>query len=419
MRNDIKAEKNLLLQGLSSNQQSDNNNPKGNVLLVCLIIGAVLVVITLLVLKFNKPNNQSAALTLGASAAADYNGGNYTSAEKKFTQALGMQQDPSLFAGLITTIAEKGNLSGDETSAFNSAKKYIDQALAKYPNDVNVLLAAGYINETAGKYTEALGYYNKAIAVDGKNPEAWFHKGHVLEFLGQQQSAFQAYDKAYALDPKNPQAVLAKARQSVRKGNVTEAFTYFQQATQQPTIPAQLKSEAFTNMATIEQTKIVSMDKAIGFAKQAVAADPSFAPAAAQYGYLMAINGHTYEGVNALKKAIALNPKISENYYLIGIVVRAGGYDKEAAGYFAYALKRIDNDNTLLTQNDKTGMKARLSYEFAKTLSKLGNQTLALQFVKQAIEENPGIKITARNDVKYKFFEGLAANQEFQSLIKS
>ena len=139
-------------------------------------------------------------------------GGNYSQAAGAFEQAI--QREPGYF--------EAWNGKAD---ALNRAKKY-SEALAASNNSIRINSAyvKGWINrgqilysvgfmyedqfhdtQTADTYYhEQLNAFEKAIALDPENAEAWFNKGYASCGMGRCEEGILAFERVAELDPNYP-----------------------------------------------------------------------------------------------------------------------------------------------------------------------------------------------------------------------
>ena len=72
--------------------------------------------------------------------------------------------------------------------------------------------AEQYFNEginfaNLGRYIEAIDSYDKALAINPTNAEAWYLRGHALGHLGQYVEAVNSYDKALSICPNDLDAL--------------------------------------------------------------------------------------------------------------------------------------------------------------------------------------------------------------------
>src|ERR1035441_10840210 len=70
--------------------------------------------------------------------------------------------------------------------------------------------AQGRSNLAAGRVQEAIGCCDKALAVDPRDPHAWFCKGSWLLGLGQVEEAYKCCDKALVIDPRHTDALFGR-----------------------------------------------------------------------------------------------------------------------------------------------------------------------------------------------------------------
>jgi tetratricopeptide (TPR) repeat protein len=80
------------------------------------------------------------------------------------------------------------------------------------------------------RYSEGLGYYDKALAIDRNFSEAWVAKGVALNNLGRYNEAIDSFDRSLALDPGNAAAWHLKSVTLMNAGRVEEVALCRQRA---------------------------------------------------------------------------------------------------------------------------------------------------------------------------------------------
>ncbi len=382
-----------------------------------LAIGTLVVIV-----NFVRNNSEySKSVAIADEAQDAYKKGNFAEAETKLKEIYDdFPDDPIVQAALIKSISNQGNLTGTELEAYEKAKPYIDKALDTNPSNVEVLLAAGYSEEIAGNYEKALEYYQKAQKIAPTNAQVMFSVGHVLEFLNRQDEAIQAYEGAFELNPQDPSISMAKAKVLLLQGQGEESLELYKNTANLADIPVTLKSEAYTNASILARSNMFRFNEAMDYAKKSVEADPNFAPAVGNYGFLQAVYyQQPQEGEANLKKAIELNPRISQHYWLLAAFYRMQNNYPDAIRYTQTALDMVDNDNTLLTTADKNKKRATYSYDLATAYSLAGQNENILEPLSLALSLEPSLKEVAQTDFQDQiFFQGLSNNQQFLTLIQ-
>lgn len=344
--------------------------------------------------------------------------GEYDKAREVLNYGLLRSKDNAqLLAAQITNFALKGNQTGTESIAFKDAKPYIDEALKTNGNNFDVLIAVGYAYETAGQYEEALGYYDRAVKINLKSSDAWFHHGHVLQFLGKNEEANQSYNKSFELKPINPLALIVKGNALVQEGKLRDATTMFTNASNSSLATNQIKSEALTSVS-INERRQGKYKEALDWSQKAIAADSTFSPALATYGYSLALTGSNNKGIVYLKKAIEINPRISSSYNQLALAYRADGNFSDAINYHKLAISYVTGDNTIMSKTQKDLAKGMYDYELAKTYAVSGLSVNVNQLLFDAIKHNPNAKAILEKDYNETgLFKGLLNTQDFAALV--
>lgn len=384
-------------------------------LIVALVISVGIIIGLVAILLSYKSSSQ-----LNIEADQAYRSGEVLTSGEKLKQSYSLdKKNPDLAAALIKTLALQGNLTGDEKGAFEKASPIIEESLKTNPNNPNILLSVGYINETAGNYDIALSYYDKVLALKPDDSEALFHKGHVNEFLENQEEAYVNYEKAYSIDKNNPLILMGMAKVYISRNKIDDAITLYKQVGTTLSATPDIRAEALTNASILKRSQILYMQEAIDLSKTAVDVNPNFSPALAAHGYNLGINGRLDEGVEYLKKATVANPRISQNYYYIGVLYRSVNKFDDAKKYQEEGLSKIDNDNTILGKEYKAKIKGNMSYDLAKTYSLLNQNDSVVGLIEQAVSLNPVLKQTLKNDFNYlKQFQSFKTDQKFLALLK-
>jgi tetratricopeptide (TPR) repeat protein len=105
-------------------------------------------------------------------------------------------------------------------------------------SEVSALVNKGDVLYDQGNNTQAIQYYDKALAIDPNNKDALNEKGNALSGQGNYTQAIPYYDKALAIDPNDKVILTDKADALFHRvtiydfGNYTQAIQYYNKATQ-------------------------------------------------------------------------------------------------------------------------------------------------------------------------------------------
>src|SRR5690349_2106407 len=131
----------------------------------------------------------------------------------------------------IRALVDKGNALLDQGN-YTQAIQYFEKALAIDPNDKVALANKGSALSSLGNYTQAIQYYDKSLAIDPNYDVALYNKGNALFLQGNYTQAIQYYDKVLAIDPNDNVALYKVALRSKGNalgelGNYTQAIQYY------------------------------------------------------------------------------------------------------------------------------------------------------------------------------------------------
>jgi Tfp pilus assembly protein PilF len=160
-----------------------------------------------------------------------------------------------------------------------------DRAIAMDPNFRDAFLNRGTAFENMGRYDRAIEDFNAAIAVS-PSYETYYNRGIAFEKTGRLDKAIADYHDAIAMDPSRDEAYLAMGR---------------------------------------VQGKTGSFDKAIEYFTRAIIIDPANAESYNNRGLSYLYRGHDDRAREDFTKAIALDPSIAIAYHNRGtLYLRAG-----------------------------------------------------------------------------------------------
>lgn len=345
--------------------------------------------------------------------------GNYEKSEVLAKEGLvKYPDDPTLIRIALDSSSSIANTKGQEKETFEKNKALIEKAIKIGSSDPDIMLAVGYAYETAGKYEEALSYYQKAIQLKPTG-DAYFHKGHALTFLDRKTESKEAYDESYRLDPDSPQILLIKGAQYESEKKVDDALESYLLAAKSNRTSLLMRSQALTAAAMIEIGRN-DRDKALAYAQAAAKANPQSSHAVGMYGFMLTYKQETIKnGIKYMDDAIHLNPRVSMNYMLMGISLRASLYFKEAIQFQKEAIVRLKNDNTLIDPDFKNSVEAKMYYELAQTYTGTKDTDNAILNLQSAFKVDPRYKTLIRNQIQYGYFANIKDDPKFIAFLNS
>jgi Flp pilus assembly protein TadD len=176
----------------------------------------------------------------------------------------------------------------------------------------------------AGKLTEAVPAYRRALALHPAYPEAWQNLGSVLSDLGRPEEAIPCLQRALSLRPDYPMAQLNLGN-ALWATNCPEAAiaAYRSAIALRPDF-----AEAHHCLAILlgaVGAADARLDEAIASVRRALALQPGYAEAHNTFGNLLRTAGRTAEAVPCYRRAIALAPGYPDAHFNLGMALLALG----------------------------------------------------------------------------------------------
>lgn len=144
--------------------------------------------------KGQTPNIELVTAVKNAAVAAE-NAGDVTMLNTVYQDWLAIAPDANAYRGYAQALKKQGKIE--------ESKKLIDEAIAKYPKDPNLLVEKinGFLE--GAQYQDALTYVNNLLDVEPKNDGALFIKGLAYEKIGNEDSVVYYYLRSAELNPKS------------------------------------------------------------------------------------------------------------------------------------------------------------------------------------------------------------------------
>ena len=133
------------------------------------------------------------------------------------------------------TPERKANLLLEQGTLFNACRNYeaaitnYEKALAINPDNHQAWYARGNTLDNLVRLEEAIASYDQAVAIKPDYHQAWSNRGEALSALGRNEEAIASYDQAVAIKPDNHQAWYARGCALRSLGRNEEAIASYDQ----------------------------------------------------------------------------------------------------------------------------------------------------------------------------------------------
>lgn len=195
------------------------------------------------------------------------------------------------------------------------------------------LYVLAVVQTAAGKYEEAVSYYNRALALQPRHAEALSNRGNALKALGRFEEALASYDRALALRPdyatghSNRGAVLAEM------GRLPEALAAYDRALAlQPDHGDALYNRGYALHG------LKRYDEALAAFDRVLTLRPSLAAAHVNRGNTLNELKRHEEALASYDRALAAQPSLAEAHANRGMALHALDRHEEALAAFDRAL---------------------------------------------------------------------------------
>ena len=226
-------------------------------------------------------------------------------------------------------------LDGDFTPARPLAKKL----LAAHPNDFDCLYLSGILENQAGEFPAARTHLEAAIALDPNYYNAHYNLGLVLAELKDYPAAKQHLEKAIALGATEPQVhfklstVLRALGDTERAQEQLLLYQQLNQAKIDRTLAASKAAEA------AKEQSAGNLPKAVSLYREASDATPDDAALAYKYALALDSSGDTATEHTALERAVKADPAFALAQNQLGYLDSKDGDPAGAEEHFRMAVR--------------------------------------------------------------------------------
>jgi len=203
------------------------------------------------------------------------------------------------------------------TGSFKEAAVVVESAIARFPEDADLLYLAGNLALHDGRAGEAVAAYRHVLSLNPAHPEAHYNGGLALESLGRHAEALESFERAVALRPDYPVAQIKRAEGLFRAQRSTEAIEACDKLR-----AAGIESPALQNECGIALSRLGRFDAAVAAFDRAVAADAGFVEALNGRGLAQQQRMRFEEALMDFDAVVALRPDLIEVHVNRGNVQR-------------------------------------------------------------------------------------------------
>ncbi|MBN1761158.1 MAG: tetratricopeptide repeat protein [Chitinispirillaceae bacterium] len=187
------------------------------------------------------------------------------------------------------------------------------ECVKRFPDNAEAYCFLGQIEASRGLPSEkAVNYFNRSIAIDSTYSEAWYQLARVYMLQKLYPKARELLLKAVSINPFH-------SKSHSRLGMVYYYLDYPELAKKSYQTALILNPDDFNTHYNLGEL-------------------------------LYGIIGDTIAAVQEFKQALALNPRLYEAAFKVGLICMKNGMNKEAIGYFEQALKESPDDVRILLQ---------------------------------------------------------------------
>ncbi len=225
-----------------------------------------------------------------------------------------------------------------------------------------------------GKLEQAVAAYKQAILADPKNPSYYIAMARIQVFAGKYEDAKTSAENALLLNPNNSLANAVKGWALDQLRQYPEALASIQKALDLD--PTNALAYAYYAELLIDEGNVDDLPNAIKMSQKAMELAPGTLETHRARGYVLYGTGNYAEAIQEYKAALAINDKIWDIHYSLGIAYRLNGdFDLATQEMLAAIAYNPDNSN--------------IPTDLSRTYANQGQFGKAVQYAQQALKIDP------------------------------
>jgi tetratricopeptide (TPR) repeat protein len=235
-------------------------------------------------------------------------------------------------------------------SVYADAVTLWQDCVNKSPQKYRPLANLGTALKDAGKVTEAIECFNKALELKSEPSEIYNNLGTAYNKLGRIEESIQYYKKALELNPNLTAAHYNLATALAEQGKANEAIAEYRQSL----LLEPKDSDALSNLGFALAGQ-GNFGEAIEYYKKALELEPDNIITHGRLGLALAGEGKTDEAIREFRIVLSARPDDAEMYRNLGILLEREGKTTEAIESYRAALQ-IDPNATNAQQLLETAL---------------------------------------------------------------